>query len=183
MPVINSSEIQIAHSNLSARQRQCLRQERCLSDDIIDRYLIGVTAKYDTQRVTIPIENSAGEYEDVRCWLHPKRRDGGAPKILHWGKGFGGARLFPIDMLQHQELILVAGELDALAMISHGFNAFTVTAGESTWPDSLSEQIAAAGVKDVTILPDFDEPGLRGAEIRARSLSHSGLKVKVASWN
>ena len=183
MVVISAFEVRAAHSDLSQSQRQYLKNERCLSDAVIDEYHIGITTKFDTPRVTIPIPNAVGDYEDVRCWLHPIRRTEGVPKILHWEKGFGGARLFPIDMLQHRELILVAGELDALAMISRDFNAFTVTAGESTWPDSLSEQVAAAGVKDVTILPDFDEPGLRGAEMRARSLSLAGLKVKVASWN
>ena len=85
-------------------------------------------------------------------------------------------------MLQHKELVLVAGELDALALISHGIDAITVTAGESTWPDMLSKQIASARTRRVTVLPDYDEAGAIGAQLRASSLHAHGLAVRVASW-
>jgi hypothetical protein len=135
---ISRSVIGEMHDALTSKQRGRLKEERCLSDEVIDRYQIGVTLKYGALRVTIPIRNSGEEFEDVRCWLHPTRRTDGSPKVLHWETGYGGARLFPIDMLQHRRLVLVAGELDSLAMISHGIPAITATAGESTWPDALS---------------------------------------------
>jgi hypothetical protein len=182
MPLIDPPEIAEMHEALTPRQRGILKEERCLSDKVIDHYQIGVTMKFGAVRVTIPIRNAAGEFEDVRCWLHPDRRTNGASKILHWAKGHGGARLYPIDMLQHKELVLVAGELDALAMISHGFKAITVTAGESIWPDWVSAKIAQAGVERVTVLPDLDEPGSMAAKSRAKSLATHGVKVKVASW-
>ena len=170
------------HEALTTKQKRILKEDRCISDEVVDRYWIGVTTKFGDPRVTIPVQSRAREFEDVRCWLHPRRRTNGSPKIIHWAKGHGGARLFPIDMLQHSELVLVAGELDALAMISNGFDAITVTAGESTWPDELSIQIAEAGVEQITLLPDFDRAGAQGAEIRAKSLSGQGVKVKVAKW-
>jgi 5S rRNA maturation endonuclease (ribonuclease M5) len=182
MPFVDPTTVQEMHSHLTATQRQILRDERCLSDEIIDRYELGITMKFGDPRVTIPVANAAGEFEDVRCWLHPKRRGGKGAKILHWQAGYGGARLFPIDVLEEEELVLVAGELDAMAMISHGIPAITTTAGEATWQDEISAKIAAAGVERITILPDHDETGHRAAEKRAQSLVAQGVDVKVATW-
>lgn len=183
MPVIERMEVLGTYSGLGPEQRKCLKRERCLSDEVTDRYQLGITEKFGDPRVTIPIRDANGDLVDIRCWLHPRRRANGAPKIMHWEQGYGGARLYPIDMLDHKKLVLVAGELDALALISNDIPAITVTAGESTWPDALSEQMAAAGVQEITILPDFDETGLRAAEKRARSLFEAGMRVRVASWN
>jgi hypothetical protein len=182
MPLIDPSEIDRMHEALTPTQRGFLRDARCISDEVIDRYQIGVTMKFDDPRVTIPIPNPKGEFEDVRCWLHPKRRSEATAKILHWEKGYGSARLFPIDMLQQVELVLVAGELDALALISHGIPSITATAGESTWPGALSRQIASSSVTSVIVVPDNDETGAKGAHLRAGSLHTHGLAVRVASW-
>ena len=182
MPMIDPSQIRAMHEALTPTQHGILKQERCLSDEVIDGYQIGVTMKYGDPRVTIPIPNAAGEFEDVRCWLHPRRRLNGSSKILHWEKGYGGARLYPIDMLQQTELVLVAGELDALAMISHGIPSITATAGESTWPDALSRQITSSSVTNVIVVPDNDEAGRKGALLRVASLHAHGLEVRLASW-
>ena len=181
MPLVDPDEVQKMHEALTQKQRQILRDERCLSDEIIDRYKLGVTRRGGDPMVTIPIANNDGDYDDVRCWRHPDRRRDRS-KIEHWKTGYGGARLFPIDMLQHNALIIVAGELDALALISHGVKAITITAGESAWPDEISVQIADAGVKWMTVLPDNDDVGQRAAERRAQSLAAHGLRARVARW-
>jgi hypothetical protein len=111
---IDPAEIISMHEALTTKQRHLLRQERCLSDEVIDRYQIGFTMKHGDGRVAIPIPNTASEIEDVRCWLPPVSRTTKSPKILHWGKGYGSARIYPVDMLKHKELVLVPGELDAL---------------------------------------------------------------------
>jgi len=182
MPVIDPATISAMHEALTPKQHGIISKDRCLSDEIVNVYQIGVTMKYGAPRVTIPIRNAAGAFEDVRCWLHPKRRTNGSPKILHWEKGYGGVRLYPIDMLQQTELVLVAGELDALAMISHGIPSITATAGESTWPDALSRQIASSSVTSVIVVPDNDETGGKGALVRVASLHAHGLAVRLASW-
>jgi len=182
MPLVDPTEVKTMHEALTSTQRQYLRDERCLADPVIDDRMIGVTTKFGDRRVSAPVKNEDGDYLDVRCWLPPERRGSGKPKILHWAEGFGGARLYPIDMLQHKELVLVAGELDALALISIGINAITITAGESTWPDEISAQIADAGVKWLTVLPDNDDVGHKAAEKRAQSLAAHGLKVRMARW-
>ena len=182
MPLIDADEVQAMHEALTSKQRGILRADRCLSDEIIDRFLIGVTMKFGAPRVAIPIQNVAGEYEDVRCWLHPKRRTSGSPKILHWERGYGGARLYPSGMLKKEELVLVAGELDALALITHGIPAITATSGESSWPERLSQEIAGSGTTKVIVVPDNDETGVKAAQLRGASLHALGLEVRVATW-
>lgn len=164
-----------AHDALSTKQRAYLGTHRELSDAVIDRYLLGV----HENRVTIPILDESGRCLDVRRWLPPERRGNGAEKILHWKKGFGGPRLFPLDQLEGAELTLVEGEMDALACISHGIPAITITAGASTWPNALSAKFSG---KEVTVLPDNDEAGLAGARKRADSLARAGARVAMASW-
>ena len=93
--------------------------------------------------------------------------------------GRGQPRLFPVDQLEESRLCLVEGELDALALISNGIPALTLTAGVTTWPAQLSDGFHG---KDVTIICDNDEPGLKGAKLRARALSATGAVVLVAVW-
>jgi DNA primase len=50
--------------------------------------------------------------------------------------------------------MLVEGELDALALISQGIPAITITAGASVWLDELSQDFAG---KHVTVLMDAEK--------------------------
>ena len=163
------------HRALTIEQRDYLKTQRLLSEEVIDRYKLG----YNSGRVTIPIVDHAGFYRDVRRWLPPEHRKKGAQKILHWKKGYGAPRLFPIDQLDHDCLLLLEGELDALAAISHGIPAITVTAGASTWPEYASEALSG---KTLTIAMDHDETGCEGARKRAESLLQYGCRVSIATW-
>jgi hypothetical protein len=180
LPPIESALIEQLHRALTRAQRDLLIKRRCLSDEVIDRYQLGFTDKFHDRRVAIPILDGDGVYRDIRCWLPEMyRNDSEAAKIFHWEKGRGGARLFPVDQLRYDELLLVAGELDALAAIARGFHAVTATCGETTWPDKLSESFAG---KRVQILLDNDDAGRKGTEIRAQSLARQQAKVEVVTW-
>ncbi len=167
--------IEKMHAALTPEARASLRTERALTDEVIDRYKLGV----QNGRLTIPIRDAEGNCVDIRRWLSPKERRDDEPKILHWAQGYGAPRLFPIDQLKHPSLPLVEGELDALTAISQGIPAITVTAGVQTWHDSLSELLEE---KTITILMDHDEAGRKGAEKRAQSLAPHGCTVRVAKW-
>jgi hypothetical protein len=164
---------------LKPDQRRYLIQERMLSEEVIDRYRLGVTGRGGQDRVAIPIPDEAGAIRDTRRWLPPERRNRDDAKILHWAQGFGGARLFPLDQLNQAQMVLCAGELDALAAISHGFAAITATCGEGHWPDELSESFSGS---EVVILLDADATGVKGTELRAESLVRHGATVNVATW-
>ncbi|MFT7692260.1 MAG: 5S rRNA maturation endonuclease (ribonuclease M5) [Candidatus Latescibacterota bacterium] len=167
------------HHQLTTEHRTYLKEYRKLSDGIIDRYKLGFKEHGHERRLSIPIPDEQGVYRDVRLWLPPKDRTPRSSKMLHWRSGYGESRLYPIDQLSADELILCEGELDALAMSSHGISAITATCGASTWPDSLSPAFSG---KEVTILMDHDDAGRRGAEKRALNLLRYGVQVKVATW-
>ena len=76
-------------------------------------------------------------------------------------------------------MLLLEGELDALAAISHDIPAVTVTAGAGTWPEQASETLSR---KILTILMDHDEAGRKGARKRAESLIQHGCRVSIATW-
>ena len=176
---IDPAIVERMHRALSTNDRAYLKAERMLSDDLIDRYQIGREERGGEKRITIPIANKQGDYLDVRRWLPLKARTKDKHKILHWRPGYGTPRLFPIDQLEGDELVLCEGELDALASIDHGIPAITTTCGVGTWPDTLSEQFKG---NRVTILMDHDQAGREGAQKRAQSLAGCGVPVKVARW-
>jgi hypothetical protein len=173
---IPRSEVLEYHRNLSLEDRQDLKSHRMLSDSVIDRYQLGKIA----DRISIPIYDASGEVLDIRKWLPEKSRvSNNTPKILHYKAGFGAPRYYPIDQLNSTSLLLVEGELDALAAISHGLEAVTVTAGASTWTTELSQTLKG---KRITILMDHDEAGIAGARRRAESISQMGCEVHIACW-
>ena len=170
--------IEELHQGCTKDAQQYLEKQRAITSDVVARYKIGIQNKGE-RRVIIPIANESGAYTDARRWLPPEIRTKNQAKILHWGKGYGAPRLFPIDQLQANELILCEGELDALALISAGIPAITATCGVTTWPDALSEKF---NKKTVIILTDNDDAGRQGAQLRANSLTAAGAQVKIATW-
>ena len=175
LPPIPKTKIKELQEALKAEQKAHLKKSRGLSDEVIDRYQLGLHER----RVTIPVLDNSGQCRNIRRWLDPGLRKNGTPKMLSWEKGRGRPLLYPVDQLKESTICLVEGELDALALISHGIPAITVTAGVTTWPPSTSDGFQG---KDVTIITDNDEPGRKGASLRARGLSSAGAVIRVATW-
>ena len=177
---IASDVIERMHQQLSSQQRVGLQTERMLTDEVIDNYRLGCTELRDEVRLAIPIADGQGVYRDVRLWLHPRARKAGSAKVLHWAKGYGAPRLYPIDQIEYDELVFCEGELDALALISAGVHAVTLTAGADTAPTAEDAQKFRG--KIVTLLMDNDEAGRRGAERRAAVVVQHAQAVKIAHW-
>ena len=182
---IDAAVIEQLHQALTQEARDYLKRERMLSDEIIDRYHLGLHKRGSEHRISIPIADAGGRYPDVRLWLSPEGRRKAesegreASKVQHWKKGHGGSRPFPIDQLGKDELVLCEGELDAMALISCDLPAVTATCSADTWTDTLSAPFRG---KAVTVLMDHDEAGEKGASKRAESLVQHGATVKVATW-
>ena len=130
-------------------------------------------------RLTIPVADSEGVYRDVRKWASPEKRPGNKRKMLHWATGYGGLRWYPIDQLASQELVFCEGELDALAAISAGVPAITVTGGAGTSVERLSMPIAG---KKFVLAGDNDKAGRKGDLKRAESLLKHGAHVFLIKW-
>ena len=177
---IKEEEVAKLHADLPDKAREYLWRERMISHDVVNRYELGIEEQNGVRRITIPIKDESGNVRDIRRWLAPEKRNDKMPKILHWKKGYGAPRPFPMDQLEHNELVMVEGELDALASISHGIPAMTLTAGADTPPDQKTAGRFAG--KTVTVLMDQDEAGRKGSWKRAEALVAHARDVKVASW-
>lgn len=86
-------------------------------------------------------------------------------------RGYGVSRLYPIDQIQAaandeggkfpHTLLLVEGEFDALACISHGHHAVSFTGGAGSWKNAIDRYLPMlwnAGVK-LVLLFDSDVTG------------------------
>ena len=144
----------------------CLTDERGLSADVIRQFELGVETRTvdgrSMTRVTIPIRDAEQNLVNIRRWL-PKfaRKDKKDEAIKLVGMpGCNSNVLYPIQALQQQQIYLCEGELDALMMISNGFNAITATAGVNSFQ---KRWLRLFKDKDVVLMFDNDEKGLKAA--------------------
>ena len=129
---------------------------RGLTDDTLRKYRIG----FADGRITIPIKNEAGLYVNIRKYLP------GAPgkDKMRNQKGRGKARLYPIDQLKFNKIIICGGEVKALAVAQHlndfGFGAIAATAGEGGWEPEFTKKFKD---KEVWVCFDVDDAGRKAA--------------------
>ncbi|MBI3104107.1 MAG: AAA family ATPase [Candidatus Rokubacteria bacterium] len=99
-----------------------------------------------------------------------------------WIWNLAGARrvLYRLPELAGQRTVyVVEGESDAETLAAIGWPATTNAGGAGKWAENYTEQLKAASVKQVVILPDNDTPGEAHARAVARSCLAAGLAVKV----
>jgi len=177
----HAMELAIERLNSSPDWIKYLTDIRQISKPILKHYNIGVSAQRTgfgepVTRITIPILDEEETLVNIRRWLAPELRKENDSKILNVS-GHGQARLYPIEQLKNDELLLVEGELDALAAISAGFNALTTTGGANSF--SFGAEFAN---KNVTILMDNDAEGAAGASKRLAAITQSGGTARIATW-
>jgi len=84
------------------------------------------------------------------------------------------------ELLRDQaRVFIVEGEKDVLALCALGLVATCNPMGAGKWHAQYAAQLRDAGVRELVVLPDHDEPGRKHAEMVARSCAAVGLKVKV----
>ena len=71
------------------------------------------------------------------------------------------------------------GEKDANALAALGLPSTTTPGGAAAWRDDYADQLAAAGVNEVIVLPDNDGPGREYATTVAAALTARGIRVRV----
>lgn len=126
-------------------------------------------------------ENGALLYQVVR--LLPKgflqRRLDGAGQ---WSYKTAGIRrvLFGLRELAGGRTVYIAeGEKDVITLRSLGLRATTNANGATTWRDDYAQQLCAAGVETVIVLPDNDDAGRKHANVVARSCRSRGLTATI----
>jgi len=126
-------------------------------------------------------ENETLRFEAVR--FEPKsfaqrRSDGKGGQI--WDvKGVCLVLYHLPDLKGQQTVYVVEGEKDADLLWEQGIPATCNPMGAGKWRKEYTEQLKAAGVENVVVLPDNDEAGEKhGIEV-ANSCFKAGLKVKI----
>lgn len=90
--------------------------------------------------------------------------------------------LYRLPELQGQTIAyLVEGEKDADRLRAIGLPGTANAGGAGKWRTEYVEQLKAASVEHVVVVPDNDEPGRQHAEAIARSCHAAGIKVKVVT--
>lgn len=145
-----------------------LKKKRGWTLETVKRFKLG----YDNHRVMIPIFDEFGRLVNIRKYSP----SGASPKFLHWDEGFGEARWFPIENLQHDEVVLFEGEPDTILANQLGINALTQTAGANTFKDKWAELFKG---KKVWICYDNDETGRTGAQKAAAILARTANEVRI----
>jgi putative DNA primase/helicase len=88
--------------------------------------------------------------------------------------------VFGLPALQGQTVVyIVEGEKDARALQAIGLVATTNVGGAGQWRPEYVDQLRAASVQRVVVLPDHDDPGRLHGETVARSCHDAGLDVTL----
>ena len=146
-----------------------LKMKRGISEDTVRRFSLG----WDGERITIPVRDIARRAVNVRRY---KPNGDGSSKVISYGAGYGGARLFPIHNLDGKSVILFEGEMDTLLASQLSLPAVTSTGGAGTWKPSWNKFFFG---KRVYICYDVDEQGRKGAAKVAKQLSKVAREVHV----
>ncbi len=155
---ISSSTVERHHEALS-KSKFLLREltKRGVGDDLIRKYRLGACRG----RVTIPIPDSSGQVVNIRRY-----RPGapGADKMKNTS-GHGQIRLYPVEQLSHDRIVICGGEMKAIVMANvlndDGIGAITTTGGEGHWHPAFT---AALQGKEVYVCFDVDAEGIAAAK-------------------
>ena len=171
------------HETLEQGIREVLREERGLSDKVIDKYRIGYTLKHQNIKdlpyrkhkncFTIPVYKGK---ELVNIRYHTRKKNVEI-KDLPYQTGLEYATwLYPESELKERTLILTEGEFDALCSISQGLPSITETGGAGTWKEEFTKRFTS---KVVYIIFDCDSAGRKGAEKIAQELEPVAKEIRI----
>ncbi len=157
--------------NLFAQRRAVARlKERGISEAVIQRMLVGYTG----WQYSIPVWN-AGSIATVRFRSDDDLED----------KKFSGVTgrndAMPYGVLGGLRVVVVEGEMDVLTVLSHGFNAVTMTNGAQALPKLLDQLGKWRG--RLVLCADQDEPGRQAQyQLALRALLSRMVPVSVARF-
>ena len=168
--VISVDVVERAHQRLpAAGPLMKSLADRAVTMVDIRKYRLGE----DGGRITIPISNASGDFVNIRKYLP------GAPgrTKMRNTKGHGQIRLYPIEQLNFDTVLLCGGEIKAIVAAAHlnrhGIGAITATAGEGNWDASFTPLFTG---KTVYVCMDVDVGGVKAAQEHCKRLS------RVVGW-
>jgi len=155
------------HRALPERLRTYLNS-RGIPDAIVDRYFLG----WNGSRITIPVFNEKGMCAFFRLAKGPDDSSD-APKMFSMRGSSVELYGWETLRLKPQRVVICEGEFDRLVLEANGFPAATSTGGAGSFDPEWAE--AFAGIPEVYVCFDHDEPGRKGALRVARMIPHAKL--------
>jgi hypothetical protein len=169
------------NQNLSSSHRHYLNA-RGLTDETIDKYLLGTAEVYGESKITIPIFDGHSYVIYFKCRKDPIYDNSDKPKYVYFdpqGNEEISASIYGIELLKDadvtQPLFLTEGELDALSLRQKGYLAISGTGGCGTFPDYWVDIIKKFNT--VYICFDNDSPGQCEAVKVAKKLKNQTVKL------
>lgn len=173
-PLPKDDQIEAWHEHLmnDPALLRVMTQERGISKDALKQFEIG----YHRGRYTIPVYDENGDLVNVRRYKpHTKEP---SQKMVSYAVGYGEARLFlPYVVENHDDVVVVEGETDALCCQAHGLDMVMAhTGGSSTWKMEWGKPFLG---KHVFLCYDNDEAGVAGMRRAAEMLKKVAEAVYI----
>jgi len=155
------------------RWSRWMREERHISDEVSQAAGCHMIVRFAPEEcLEIPVFNEEGERLFSKFRRAPWLTDG--PKY-QYEKG-STAALFGAELLKgipvRSRVVITEGELDALALRTLGYHAFSSTGGAGTWKEAWSDKLS---MFDVVLLYDADRAGVEGALKVASTMKHAHI--------
>lgn len=169
-PLVVSMElVELYHRNLTrSKKMQATLARKGITMETAVKRRLGM----DGDRITIPVYDRNGNVANIRKYK-PDAKD---RKTINM-KGFGAARLYPLDSLEAEDewIIVTEGEMKALLLCQLGLHGISPTGGVATWKEEWTEEFRD---KRVAILFDIDKAGRTATAKIIRRLFPVAREVK-----
>ena len=166
-PRFSDALVEKCHSNLPSHIRKYLN-DRGINDTVINAYKLGYGEFYGKRYITIPVAGDEG-YRFFKLRQDPNDGD----SKITYPKGAEAQLYGAYAGIETQ--VICEGELDALALISHGLFAITSTHGAGTFKEEwIDENLRKP--KNTYVCFDNDEAGKKGSLRVLKLLDDAGIK-------
>jgi 5S rRNA maturation endonuclease (ribonuclease M5) len=167
--IIPTTVLDLPHKALliNSTQLEFFYKVRGITIETIKKFKLG----WADGRLWIPIFDEDDYLVNVRKYK-PNTTEA---KVISFKTGVGKFRLFPIENLKHDEILLVEGEMDCLLANQLGYHAMTGTGGAGHFDE---EAIQLFKNKLVYICYDIDKAGKDGA-LKVANQLNKVAKIKI----
>lgn len=151
-------------------------QRRGIAPETLREYEVGYSD--EDRAYTIVVRNADGELLNVR--LYRIEDEAGTTKIWSYGsEGMDANAIYPERVLRdHDTVVVIEGEWDALLSNQLGVPAVSGTTGAKQWQSKWNRKFAG---KDVIVCYDRDKSGDEGTEKVVRNLRGTARSISVAT--
>lgn len=164
--------IELYHANIwDAKTMLHQLAKRGVGEEAIRKYRLG----YKDGRIIIPVFNENKVCVNLRQYL-PGASAKDKMKNL---RGRGKIRLYPIEQIKYDTLVICGGEMKAVAVAERvndlGIGAISVTAGEGNWSQEFNALLSG---KKIYVCMDIDRAGDKAADALCARIQHSCREVR-----